>query len=109
MRLLRARRRRQSAAAIAYQANLDILSFGATECSTKICVRDATFMDSSTDSDAFAQGYCSAACGPCGAGLTCRALLLDEQTLAALKKADPERYKAVFGEATMANFCARGG
>ena len=90
---------------IAYGANQDIISFGGTDCSTRICVRDAQFRQAAGDGPAL--GYCSMACGPCPEGMTCRALLLDEQTLRALKAADPERYRAVFGEATRPYFCAR--
>lgn len=92
---------------IAFAANQDIISFGAEECSTRVCVRDSTFQEN--DADDFANGYCSTACGPCSRDTECRALLLDEATLMRLKASDPERYKKTFGEAPTPYFCARGG
>jgi hypothetical protein len=105
---------------IAFQAQADILSFGATECSTKICVRDFTYMEAPGDNRPEAHGYCSEACGPCASKdpnldknmatkLFCRALLLDDMTLMALKQSDPARYMQLFGNSPQANFCARGG
>ena len=95
---------RQSDPEIAYSANQDIISFAVTECSTKVCVRDAKFMETGGGD---AHGYCSTACGPCPTGMTCRALVLDEATLERLRAADPERYKRTFGETTTPYFCAR--
>jgi hypothetical protein len=92
--------------AIAYSANRDIISFGGTDCPTRICVRDATFRYQPGSGPAV--GYCSLSCGTCPAGMTCRALL-DEETLKALKVADPERYRKLFGDAEPPSFCARGG
>jgi hypothetical protein len=82
---------------IANQANADVLSFGVSECVTHICVRDSHFVDTSSGPEA--QGYCSASCGPCGNGLTCRALLLDSTTLMALK--------TQYENAPGSDFCAK--
>ena len=87
----------QSDSIIADQANADVLSFGVSECSTHICVRDARFVDQGAPPNA--HGYCSASCGPCGNGLTCRALLLDSATLMALK--------AQFESPPSSDFCAK--
>jgi hypothetical protein len=86
----------QSDSVIANQANADVLSFGVSECSTHICVRDSQYVD---DSGPEAHGYCSATCGPCGTGFTCRALLLDSTTLMALKDQ--------FEGAPTSDFCAK--
>jgi hypothetical protein len=83
---------------IAYQANVDVLSFGVLECDSKICVRDSLFKDPSTGPEA--HGYCSAACGPCNNGLVCRPLLLDDTTLMQLKQQ--------FDGAPTSSFCAHG-
>lgn len=76
----------------------DFISFGVVECEDLICVRDSTFVGSS-DANAPAMGYCSVACefgkDTCpsfddamdrdpNTKLGCRALVLDEQTLAAV-------------------------
>jgi hypothetical protein len=91
---------------IAFSANLDIISFGGTDCSTRVCVRDAAFQQAPGDGE-LALGYCSVACGPCPSGLRCRAPVLDEQTLGRLRASDPESYKRTFGETTTPYFCAR--
>ena len=90
---------------IAYSANRDIISFGGTDCSTRVCVRDAAFAHAPGPGPA--EGYCSQACGPCAAGMECRALVLDEATLRALKAKDPERYRQLFGETEQPYFCIR--
>jgi hypothetical protein len=107
--------------AIRLAANKDFLSFGAAECPSRICVRDSAYADDPNDNGLEARGYCSAACGGyCPSEnpaldqdpktrLSCRALLLDPDTLMAIKAADPERYKMLFGEATVSSFCARAG
>lgn len=80
-------------------ANKDFISLGTVECEDFICVRDTNFQtDAGLDDPAF--GYCSRSC-PQGSScpsqdsslddgpnaLSCRALLLDAETLAALTKA----------------------
>lgn len=111
------------------QANKDYISFGATECDDLTCVRDATFGsgDGGTelkDTDP-APGYCTRPCienSTVGCpssdssldknyktAMSCRALLLDANTLETLKAADPVRYQQTFGETTSPFFCARGG
>ena len=85
----------------------DIVSFGGVDCSTRICVRDTAYVQPAGEGAAL--GYCSMPCGACPQGMTCRPLLLDEQTLAAIKAADPERYRRLFGETTTPYFCIRGG
>ncbi len=91
---------------IAFSANLDIISFGGTDCSTRVCVRDAAYKQAPGDGE-LALGYCSVACGRCTSELQCRALVLDEQTLERLRTSDPERYQRTFGETTTPYFCAR--
>jgi len=106
-------------------ANKDFISFGSTECEDQVCVRDSAYVDHSDGgTDPSAKGYCSRACVenstvgcPSQDGnldrdaktrLSCRALLLDSTTLAAIKAADPARYQATFGTTTSPYFCARG-
>jgi hypothetical protein len=87
----------QSDPVIADQAGADVLSFGVSGCQSHICVRDSHFVEQGAGPDA--HGYCSASCGPCGDGLTCRALLLDSATLMALK--------TQFEGAPSSDFCAK--
>jgi hypothetical protein len=88
----------QSDSVIANQAGDDVLSFGVSGCSSHICVRDSHFVEGGGTGPE-AHGYCSASCGPCGNGLTCRALLLDSATLMALK--------TQFESPPSSDFCAR--
>jgi hypothetical protein len=105
--------------------NMDFISFGATECEDFICVRDASFVRPADATDNTpAVGYCSRPCVATSAlgcpaenashdkdpalRLTCRALLLDAHTLAAIKESDPELYNRYFGENNSEYFCARG-
>ncbi len=106
---------------IAGKANKDFISFGAVECEDLVCVRDSSFVSTAQPTDN-AQGYCSRPCvlgstTGCPAAdsaddqnptrrLSCRALLLDETTLAACR-ADPD-CKARLGDTTAPYFCARG-
>ena len=101
-------------------ANKDFISFGSTDCEDFTCVRDATWVKDAGPL-ANAQGYCSKVCNlgsTCLAGdpaddnkadrkLSCRALLLDEATLAALCSTNVDG-----GSGTCAfkspYFCARG-
>ncbi|MBN9683850.1 MULTISPECIES: adventurous gliding motility lipoprotein CglC [unclassified Corallococcus] len=101
----------------------DFISFGSLDCEDLICVRD----DQSPRSDnpeAFALGYCSKECvqgtttgceitrtvGDVEEGLkermTCRPLLLDQDTLDAIKIADEGFYRRTFGENNSPYFCA---
>jgi hypothetical protein len=100
----------------------DYISFGATECEDLVCVRDANVPLSGVP-NAAAMGYCSRACVPnssagCPAAdpnddrdpskrLTCRALLLDELTLAAICTNDPATCQRI-GDTRSPYFCARG-
>lgn len=102
----------------------DYISFGATECEDLVCVRDRDFK-STRDPGSAAEGYCSRACEPqlpnqCPAAneadesdpvkaLGCRPMLLDQESLNALREKDPEKYEQYFGTTTTPNFCARGG
>jgi hypothetical protein len=99
----------------------DFISFGATECEDLVCVRDANVPKSGV-AGARAAGYCSRPCVPnastgCPAAnpdddknpsrkLTCRALLLDEQTLADICTTDPGRCQQIAGTRSP-YFCAR--
>jgi len=98
----------------------DFVSFGAVECDDLVCVRDATFPNS-TNLDGPAGGYCSAACSPGSACLSekpemdddattklnCRPLLLDEATLGELCTTDPSACIDI-GGVRSPYFCARG-
>src|SRR6266852_2794061 len=100
----------------------DFISFGAAICENLVCVRDSAY-PKNPDPNADALGYCSSACvansGTCASAnssddsnparrLTCRALLLDELTLAAICSADPVKCYQYFGGTTSPYFCARG-
>lgn len=105
--------------------NKDFLSFGSVECEDYVCVRDALFTRPGVEEGTAATGYCSRQCSlnsPLGCPsydealdkapdtkLTCRALLLDVNTLAAIRQADPENYQRFFGTTETPYFCARGG
>lgn len=98
----------------------DFISFGATECDDLVCVRDAR-MPLSGDPTAAAKGVCSRPCIPsnaasCDTGdrsideddaarFNCRPLLLDEETLAAIREADPAKYQRYFGTTQSPDFC----
>jgi hypothetical protein len=100
----------------------DFISFGATGCVDLICVNDKDHPRGSPDEqDAPAFGYCSDACIPgsdsCSdvAGdaveglesrISCRALLLDQETLDRLRQEDPDAYRNTFGENVNPFFCA---
>lgn len=101
----------------------DYISFGATECEDLVCVRDRNFVGT-RDQGSPAEGYCSRPCEPTlseqcppqneadltdpARALSCRSLLLDQESLDALRTSDPEKFKRIFGENTTPNFCARG-
>ena len=102
-------------------ANKDFISFGATECEELVCVRDA-YVPRTGVATAPATGYCSRSCVAnstiaCPAAnsaddtdpvrkLTCRALLLDEQTLGAICTNDPGTCQQL-GDTRSPYFCAR--
>lgn len=100
----------------------DFISFGAAGCENLVCVRDSAF-PRNPDPNADALGYCSSPCaansGTCPSAnsaddnnparrLNCRALLLDELTLAAICSSDPAKCFQYFGGTTSPYFCARG-
>ncbi|MGA9523402.1 MAG: adventurous gliding motility lipoprotein CglC [Myxococcaceae bacterium] len=98
----------------------DFISFGATECEDLVCVRDANAPLGDPGADA--KGKCSRPCvetnaSSCATGdekvdesadgkFVCRAMLLDTETLALIKEADPVTYKQYFGDTTSPFFCA---
>ena len=106
----------------------DFISFGSIECEDLVCVRDAAFPralndDGTVNQNAEAKGYCSKECveGSTSAcevkdtsgvleGLPermgCRALLLDQDTLEALRSSDEAFYRRTFGENNSPFFCA---
>jgi hypothetical protein len=101
----------------------DFISFGSVECEDLVCVRSANtrIETSGTGESVTVLGYCSKPCNlntaDCNsthpdttqeikAGMGCRALLLDQQTLSALKLADPAAYEAIFGKNESPNYCA---
>jgi len=102
-------------------ANKDFISFGATECEELVCVRDA-YVPRTGVATAPATGYCSRSCVAnstiaCPAAnpaddtdptrkLSCRALLLDEQTLGAICTNDPATCQQI-GDTRSPYFCAR--
>lgn len=107
-------------------ANKDFISFGAVDCEDLVCVRDSDFAATAgADPEGIAFGYCSRQCAPatvCAAEkpsddndaklrLSCRALLLDAETLAALCNGSPEdraKCEAYLGNVESPYFCARG-
>ncbi|WP_426757384.1 adventurous gliding motility lipoprotein CglC [Myxococcus sp. Y35] len=105
----------------------DFISFGSVNCEDLICVRDQDYPrarkeDGSVDEDAPAMGYCSKPCveGASSCDVTdtddvnpdlpgrmsCRSLLLDQDTLEALRSADEDFYRRTFGENNSPFFCA---
>jgi hypothetical protein len=98
----------------------DFISFGATECEDLVCVRSADIAKTGVPGAA-ATGYCSRACVPnastgCPAAnsdddkdptrrLICRALLLDDLTLAQICTNDPGTCQQI-GGARSPYFCA---
>lgn len=113
---------RESDPVVKNSANKDFISFGSVQCEDKVCVRDSAYT-ADGGGDVPAQGYCSRACVenssvgcPSATGqldsdpktkLSCRALILDEATLAAIKAKDFATYQRVFGMTTSPFFCAR--
>lgn len=100
-------------------AGKDFISFGSTDCDDLVCVRDAS--DPKGPAGGVASGFCSRSCIPtseatCLTGeeatdrsspFSCRSLILDETTLAAIKQADPKRYQETFGDTQSPYFCAK--
>jgi hypothetical protein len=112
------------------KANKDFISLGVVECEDLVCVRDADFKQGLNDAGITslsdpAYGYCSRPCLPTNASacpsydsalderaatkLSCRALLLDAETLAAICAADPKKCEELLGGTKDPNFCAQGG
>lgn len=101
-------------------AGQDVIPFGSTACENFICVHNR-YAPLTGNPSAEAQGTCSAACSTdteCagvypGTDLsrgpyTCRALLLDPETLAALCAANPSLCDQYWGTNRSSNFCAQG-
>ncbi len=105
----------------------DFISFGSIECEDLVCVRDAAFPratndDGTVNGNAEAKGYCSKECvegsNACEVKdtsgvlpglperMSCRALLLDQVTLEALRSSDEAFYRRTFGENNSPFFCA---
>lgn len=91
----------------------DFISFSATECEDLVCVREAGTAASGNPSTE-AVGKCSRPCVGEGAEcpsavsdltLSCRALLLDVETLSKVRQADPVRFESAFGGTTSPFFC----
>jgi hypothetical protein len=113
-------------------AGQDFISFGSVECEDLVCVRDADYdpqLEATADrTKVAATGYCSKPCvadtdnnalttDACAvtsdealpsvkASMTCRAMLLDQQALDALRAADRTTYRTYFGDNTSPFFCA---
>jgi hypothetical protein len=103
-------------------AGQDFISFGVLDCDELefTCVRDANHPSSASGTET-AKGYCSQACvlntsacevlgeevaeGVKDRKMTCRSLVLDPETLEALKRADEKAYRQTFGENSSAFFC----
>lgn len=97
----------------------DFISFGSVECEDYVCVRDKDF-PKGTNPNVAAQGYCSRRCAPTspqpcpgaqaniapGRTMSCRALILDEQTLGTICRDDPETCTRVFGDTRSPYLCA---
>lgn len=104
-------------------ADQDFISFGSLDCEDLICVRD-DLSPRNENPEEVAMGYCSRECvqgtttgceitrtvGDVEKGLkermTCRPLLLDQDTLDAIKVADESYYRRTFGENNSPYFCA---
>ncbi len=105
----------------------DFISFGSLHCEDLICVRDQDYPralkeDGTLDEMAPAMGYCTKPCVEGGSAcevtdtsnvnpdlpgrMSCRALLLDQDTLDALRSADEAFYRRTFGENNSPFFCA---
>jgi hypothetical protein len=96
----------------------DIISLGAQGCEDFICVHDLG-QPKPGPAEALT-GYCTHPCSGSGEGpcpginqeesrpYTCRALLLDEQTLRELCNANGALCDQYFGPQRSSNFCARG-
>ena len=100
----------------------DFISFGSLECEDLVCVRDARSEIKLAEDGNSVLGYCSKACvaeaqGTCTvnnsaadptvkANMSCRALLLDQPTLDALRAKDPVGYRQTFGDNASPYFCA---
>ena len=89
----------------------DYVTFASPSC-LDVCVRDSAAQRTG-DNAAPATGYCSQACAGAGAAcpdpsFTCRPLLLDEATLAALCSTDSATCQA-FPEGPKTFFCVKGG
>ncbi|RKH63606.1 adventurous gliding motility lipoprotein CglC [Corallococcus aberystwythensis] len=101
----------------------DFISFGSLDCEDLVCVRD-DLSPRNENPEEFAFGYCSKECvqgtttgceitrtvDDVEEGLkermTCRPLLLDQDTLDAIKVADEGFYRRTFGENNSPYFCA---
>ncbi len=98
----------------------DFISFGSVECEDYVCVRDKDQRkDPRVPPTASASGYCSRPCAPtspapcppggsipAGYGMTCRPLILDEETLSTICPVDPETCRRVFGDTRSPYYCA---
>lgn len=96
--------------------NQDYVAFGATECEDLVCVRRAG-APITGNQDADATGICSKPCIPeadlaeqCPPAddslkLSCRALILDEATIAAICQSDPQLCQDTFGDNRSPDFC----
>ncbi|QQR46817.1 adventurous gliding motility lipoprotein CglC [Myxococcus xanthus] len=108
-------------------AQQDFISFGSVNCEDLICVRDQDYprelnADGTVNGDAPAMGYCSKPCVEGGSScevtdtddvnpdlprrMSCRPMLLDQDTLDALRSADEAFYRRTFGENNSPFFCA---
>lgn len=108
-------------------AQQDFISFGSVNCEDLICVRDQDYPralneDGSLNENAPAMGYCSKPCVEGGSScevtdtddvnpdlprrMSCRPMLLDQDTLDALRSADEAFYRRTFGENNSPFFCA---
>lgn len=101
----------------------DVISFGSTACEDFVCIRHSGTAPSG-EPNAVAWGKCSQrGCSPTDpqacegispqadlsdGAFTCRALLLDEETLAAICTTDPAMCDQLFGGQTSPYFCAQG-
>ncbi|HZH03112.1 MAG TPA: adventurous gliding motility lipoprotein CglC [Myxococcaceae bacterium] len=94
------------------EAGTDFISFAAVDCEDLVCVREST-APLTGNPLAEVQGKCSRPCvegtecpsAQDGVTLSCKALLLDEQTLADIEKADKVRFENAFGSTKSPFFC----
>jgi hypothetical protein len=100
----------------------DFISIGSAKCDEFVCVRDKSY-PKGPNPGAPATGYCSKACSlnspvPCpvnkgnlppGRNVSCRSLILDESTLTAICRSNPDLCRGTFGDIRTSYYCVMSG